>query len=509
MTILARGAPLSGANGAMFGPDGLLYVASVGGTEIAAIDSETGEIRRRYTQAQGVDGPDDLAFGPDGSLYWTSLFSGVVGRLSPDGVNTGQMVAPGVNPITFSDDGRLFVALDFFGEGLYELDPGFRRPPRLLVKELGFLNAMDFGPDGLLYGPICTQGRIVCIDVNAQPATVTTVIDDLSIAIAVKFDSQGRLHAVDSGTGKVWRIDVTNGRKELVAQLQPGLDNLAFDRADRLFVTHAGTGAVWKVLPDGSNIELIPGGMIGPMGIAVVADGDGETVYTGNLFSLYAFDGATGAIRLAGVPAAAVSMAPFGPHLVAASWFDNTVTVLDPHTCAAVAVYRDFAVPLNAIEFQGDLVVAELGSGSVIRVHGEEIAERTTLAANLTAPLGLASGGGDLWVGDVDTGAIYQIATGGAVLPQPRPIIQGLAAPNGLALTADGRLLVLETGKGRLLSVNPITGETVTLAAKLSTTIVGPTSIPPVLLGVAVGPSGSIYVSGGVDKILYRINPSN
>jgi hypothetical protein len=35
----------------------------------------------------------------------------------------------------------------------------------------------------------------------------------------------------------------------------------------------------------------------------------------------------------------------------------------------AVDVFTDFAVPLNAIRFQDDLVVAELGTGSVARTR--------------------------------------------------------------------------------------------------------------------------------------------
>jgi hypothetical protein len=60
----------------------------------------------------------------------------------------------GANPITFSDDGRLFVARDFMGTGLYELDPNGVKPPRPIDEKLVNLNAYDFGPDGRLYGPI-------------------------------------------------------------------------------------------------------------------------------------------------------------------------------------------------------------------------------------------------------------------------------------------------------------------------------------------------------------------
>jgi sugar lactone lactonase YvrE len=116
---LARGAPIPAANGTMFDSKGRLHVASVGGRSILVIDPETGAILDRIGPDRGVEGPDDLTFGSDGSLYWIALLTGEVGKLSPDGTkSTLAKLPPGVNPITFSDDGRLFVALDFLGDGL-------------------------------------------------------------------------------------------------------------------------------------------------------------------------------------------------------------------------------------------------------------------------------------------------------------------------------------------------------------------------------------------------------
>lgn len=45
--IIAKGASISGANGIHFGPDGLLYVASVIGSELLALDPANGEIKHR------------------------------------------------------------------------------------------------------------------------------------------------------------------------------------------------------------------------------------------------------------------------------------------------------------------------------------------------------------------------------------------------------------------------------------------------------------------------------
>ncbi|MFO7655535.1 MAG: hypothetical protein R6W78_00545, partial [Bacteroidales bacterium] len=130
MRAIAKGAPFRGTNGINFGPDGNLYIASVLGLEIIVMNKQNGKIINRFGREVGVKFPDDLVFGPDGSLYWTDIVHGEVGRMTPGGVVTKQFVAPGVNPITFSPDGRLFVALCFYGDGLYELDPELLAPPR-------------------------------------------------------------------------------------------------------------------------------------------------------------------------------------------------------------------------------------------------------------------------------------------------------------------------------------------------------------------------------------------
>jgi len=120
--ILARGAIISGANGMHFGPDGMLYVASVIGSEIVVLDPETGTVIRRIRD--GVNSPDDIAFSSDGSFYWTSILSGEVAGIGPDGsLVTAARLTPGSNPITFSPDDRLFVSQCFFDDQLYEVDP--------------------------------------------------------------------------------------------------------------------------------------------------------------------------------------------------------------------------------------------------------------------------------------------------------------------------------------------------------------------------------------------------
>ena len=201
---IGRAADTNGLNGIYVSPvDGNVYNASVGGDEITVHDPETGELLSRLGPESGVHGPDDLFITEDGTIYWTEILTGHVGMLAPGSDPVRQLVAPGVNPITMSDDGRLFVGRIFLGTGLYELDPDLVDPPVLLDENL-VVNAFDFGPDGYLYAPSFFTGEVVKIDVDATPPVGASVVaDGLGVPSSVKFNSMGEIHAVDLAAGQV------------------------------------------------------------------------------------------------------------------------------------------------------------------------------------------------------------------------------------------------------------------------------------------------------------------
>jgi sugar lactone lactonase YvrE len=247
------------SNGINFDSDDILYVTSILNSEIVLMDRETGEVLQRLGADQGVTGPDDVAIAPDGTLYWTNYSSGEACRLAAD-TTTCQFVGAFINPITISDDGRLFVAtaMPIFSDALYELDPDLVQPPQRIFNNVGMLNGMDWGPDGFLYAPSWTEANILRIDVDScdesELCDTERVVDGtIAMPSAVKFDSQGNLYAVDSLSGEVLRVDTTVGSVTVIATLPAGLDNLAFDSEDRLFVSNIVTGMVVEVLPNGTT----------------------------------------------------------------------------------------------------------------------------------------------------------------------------------------------------------------------------------------------------------------
>ena len=511
-TVLAQGGPLHGSNGILFGPDGNLYIASVVSSAILAIDPESGAIVSRWDAHDGVNGPDDLAFGPDGSVYWTDIAVGEVGKRTPAGVTSiVGAPGPGANPITFSDDGRLFVSQCFLDDHLFEIDPDGVEEPRLINDELGpgcGLNGMDWGPDGKLYGPRWFRGEVARVDVDS--GAVETVATGFRIPAAVKFDSEGRLHVLDTQAGEVVRLDLASGTREVVGRPGTGVDNLALDRDDRIFVSSFMDGSIVEVTGPDTNRQVLPSHVNSPGGIAYTPEG---RLFLADGGALRELDPSTGeSIHAAGALVTdvgqAMSVHPHGEHLVLSS--PTTVTVWDPDGDRVVARVEGFDEAVDAIAHGEDIVVSEFGTGSVVRFAAESPDDRTVLASGISEPAGLAVHDGDLYVAD-RSGMVLQILDDGETLATPREVASGLSGPEGIAAADDGSLYVVEVEAGRVARVDAESGaatavvEGLALSGPERRALGGTTSVGE-LAGIAVG-DGVLFVSAYRDNRVYRIEP--
>jgi sugar lactone lactonase YvrE len=503
---LISGAPFHGTNGLKVGPDGNLYVGSVLGGEILILNPSTGAVINRYGAEDGVVGADDVVFGPDGSLYWTDILSGEVGRRTPDGTVTKQLVAHFVNPIAINAEGRLFVAQAFLGDGLFELDPELINPPRQILgtgDPTYHLNGFEFGPDGYLYAPRQQLEDLVRIDVDT--GEVELVTDEISGGTA--FDSHGVLHV--AWDDAVYTLDPTTGDYELVSVVPYGIDNLAFDPQDNIYLTNFRNGSVHRLGADGTLEEISPGGMMAPGGIALLPNAEGgETLYVADFWTVRAFDaedGSAGSVGMGFFFDSPFTAAPDGENLILTSWFGNTVERYDPASQAIIG-FDEFNVPINAIPFMGEVVVAELGSGSVMtaKLGGEH----KTLAGGFMVPAGLAATEDDLWVGDWASGMVYQIVKDGTPLETPEVVVEGLTTPEGMVLDEDGTLLVVESMLGQLTRVDLDSGEMTVVADGLQIGIPAKPEWPPTWFfsSVAIGEDGSIYITGDLGICVYRIS---
>ena len=435
-------------------------------------------------------------------------------RMTPDGKVTGTPVPPVIWPVMTTKDGRLFVGLLDQNDMIAELDPDFQLPPRPLLSNGVFIHLRE-GPDGLIYAIKWFDGEIVRFDPDA-PETVETVATGLTLPFNLAFDSKGQLYiimGVDDATDAVARLDLATGKPEILATMHNLLYGLAIDSKDRIFVSTVDDGTIFEVLPDGNTRIVSPGGMILPSDVEVITRPDGESLFLADWVGWREYDTVTGELRSArygtwwpGTLQNPDTIAPFGDNLLLASSEVQQIQIWDPVQQKEVLLI-DVPGADNAIEFADAIVATSFESKDVVSIDPANPEQRSVLAADLAYPLGLATEAGNLYVGDFISGQILQVAADGARLDPPQLVAEGLQGPEGMALTGDGRLLVVESGANRLSSVDLASGQVSTLMPELGLLRDLPRSRPLHYFfnGVDVSPSGMIYVTADETNVIYRM----
>lgn len=501
--LVPPGSPFHGIHGLRFDEDDKLYATSVIGQSIFRIDTETGAIERVVPPPRGM--ADDLAFAADGTMVWTAIEDGIVYAMAPSGA-IRRLVENrrGVNAVSFSPDRkRLFFSLVFYGDALYELDLSGAIPPRLIVENIGGLNAFEVGDDGMIYGPLLFMSRIVRI--NPDSGEITTISEDFENPNALKLDYNGSAFVLDDDVIK--RVDLSSGATTGTMQLPYDADNLAIDSAGRVFVSLSAPNAIAEVNIDTGALRyaLRPSKLNSPTGVAVHTDGGVDTVYLGDLFGgIRRVNGASGEVE----PTPAVDL--FQPahifvndeHLIAVSQVFGTIQRFDRSTFALLNTWEGFNLPGDAIEASnGDVIVAETATGRLLKVTGPAAEDREVLATDLAAPTGLAwAPNGAIYVAETGAGRLLRID---AQTRETTELASGLAQPEGIAVMADGGIVVIEVGAKRLTRVEPDGASSAFIAADIP---VGLSNGPSLYRGVAASES-AIYFSSDVDNAVYKLTP--
>ncbi len=460
---------LWGANGILLSPTGELIVTQVFGAQVTAVDIATGAARPYAPQGEEISAPDDGAFTMDGTFFATEPPNGRVTFRRPDGTfGTLRDDLPGANGMTVSHDGRrLFVDEFRPGGRLLELDPSGERDPVVLADDLAMPNAFAMGPDGALWFPQVLAGEIWRYDLDT--GGLERRITDLATPTAVKFDAAGRLITSQGGTGEVTAIDIATGARTALAQVNPGIDNFAISDQGRLFVSHFTDGRLAEVT-SGTERLLSPSGLIGPFGLARMADGSLASADALAVNRIEA-DGSTAVIAslLADLPGMAVDVAAAGDDLLILIGRGQVLRRSPDGSLRSVAGHLGGVSAMVEAPGGGAYVVDRSG-GRVVHIDGigEILGEA---ASGLTDPRAVAAApDGTVWVSH--SGGATGFVDGRAVAT-----LGGVTNPEGIGVTSTTALLA-EPATRRLVAID--------LASGTSTTVIQDAPIGPAIAGASL-----------------------
>jgi sugar lactone lactonase YvrE len=486
---------LGGSNGMTIGPDGRLYVTQVFGSQITAIDVESGAHEVFSPLGGGIAGPDDAIFGADGTLYATEpLFGRVTARGADGSYRVVGADLPAANGVTMDHAGRrLFVDEFRPGGRLMELDPTGVEPPRIFLEDLDGPNAPCMGPDGRLYFPQVFANQIWCYDLDTGAARL--VVDDLARPTAVKFDSRGRIVTSEAAAGRITAIDLESGAREELAAVPLGIDNVSVGPGDRIFVSHYVDGRVAEETAGRQRVLSEPG-LLGPHGLAV--DADGTIVFADGLSVGAVVDGtAERRIRLlVDLPTLALAVVPFAGGLTVVGAGGEVLQYAagggEPTT-----LVTGLTDPTSARAVGDQVVVSERAAGRVVAIDRDGRVSPLLDGLSKAASVDVLDGGG------------YVVGAGDAVLlidgEGNERRIDGFGDAQGVAV-AGSTVLVADAARHELVALDVSSGrrEAVVTGAPIGQPVPG--TVPASFAALTSDGAGGILVGCNGDGSIRRLS---
>jgi len=502
---LAKDTPFPGINGAVIGQDGALYVVHTATGSVSRIDLKTMKATTFVAPYAGVFICDDITADDKGNLFVTGTTPvvGEVYRIDRNGMKT--VIASGLkapNGIQYNHrTGRLFMTECFQGNRVFELDATGVKEPRLIIKEnvIPVPEGFGFDPDtNDLIIPDLGSGKI--LRVHPDTGKITTIAEKFVTPVALKVGPDKMAYIVELATGGVYRLSLDGQKREKLAQIMPGLDNLAITPDRRLFVTSYWDATIFEVATDGSGKykTLFPMGPNQPNGIVVKGErvliSDAIMVrsvengkYVKTKLNAWAAHGMPLPIGLSDGPGDQV----FWPDFV-----NGAVAMGNPDTgkFQPLAGGLDRPVAVLMSKSGARLFVAEYGSGQITEISLKDGAKKV-LTAGLEGPLAFTIVGNTLYVAEAKPGRISKVslATG-----KKEVFLSGVVGkPCALNNDGAGNLLVFDGAGQRLFRIGTKNLAISIIATDLPAGYFLMGSYPPVEFpaAITVSAKGDIYLA--------------
>ena len=506
--VLVAPSSFHGVHGLAVDAKGRLLAGTVVGSSMWEVDRTTGATKVFIAAPEGE--ADDIAIGPNGEMAWTSYLQGIIRYRENDAAPIRILAKDlaGINSIAFDQkNGKLYASQVFLGDAMHEIDVAGVKPPRLIAKDIGGFNGFEVGPDGMIYGPIWFKGQLA--KMNPADGAITIINSEFKIPAAANLDGKGNLWAVDTNTGELNKVELATGRKTVMQQLNPAIDNLAIAPDGMVYVSNMADNSVQSYNPASGELRLLTGGKLSvPGGIKL----DGDTLWVADLFAFREVNVKTGMVKDVFRMQSSDLEYPFAVGLSAkqfalSSWFTGSVQVVDRATRKTTAVIHGLKAPMDALFLNdGSLVFAEIATGEVTRASGADFKQRNVIVKGLAGPVQMILGkDGALYVTEA-AGNLSRInlADGSKTV-----VADKLLLPEGVSQTPWGTFIVAEAAARRLVEIDPVNGSRRTVAENLPIGLEAGPGLPPpnVPTGVAVGADGVIYMSADRNNAIYKIKP--
>ncbi|MEV6041593.1 hypothetical protein AB0L65_61570 [Nonomuraea sp. NPDC052116] len=361
-------------------------------------------------RASPLWGSNGMAFGPDGRLYVAQFLAG---QISAVDLATGdvEVVVPPDGPLhspddlAFDSDGAMYVT---------DLVPGrvWRRGPTgnftLVTGELTAPNGIACVGTRVFANEMIPGGRLLELSPAGDEPTVLTA--GLAMGNAMQLGPDGQLYYPHMLTGEVFRIPLDGGEPELVAADVRDPVAVRFDRAGALLVLARGAS-----------------GIVTRVDLAGTGDRS-EIVSELNALDNAAFDADN--------------------RMFVSSYAHGGVAELATDGRTRQIVPRGLGGPFG--------VTIDLGGGVHVADHyrltqpADRPDEDVTTTEQLTFVHGIAADGDLLHT----TSQYGHVRTYDRRSGTVRTRADGLNRPLGIAVRADGTLLVAESGAGRIVAID-------------------------------------------------------